>query len=98
LPLAVVMIAPFLYMVATALMSEPDSLRHPVPENFAAALGALPFERFLLNSVIFSLAVVAGQLLTSTTAAYAFARYASRPRPRVSRVPVCADGAGDCCS
>src|SRR5882724_1221358 len=59
LPLAVVMIAPFLYMVATALMSEPDSLRHPVPENFAAALGALPFERFLLNSVIFSLAVVA---------------------------------------
>jgi len=33
LPLAVVMIAPFLYMVATALMSEPDSLRHPVPKT-----------------------------------------------------------------
>src|SRR4029077_20509816 len=58
LPLQVVMIAPFLYMVATALTSEPDSLRHLVPEHFAAALAALPFERFLLTSVIFSLAVV----------------------------------------
>src|SRR2546430_2201582 len=65
LPLACVMIAPFLYMVATALMSEPGSLRHPVPENFAAALVAVPFARFLMSSVIFSLAVVAGQVLTS---------------------------------
>src|SRR2546426_189030 len=73
-PLAVVMIAPFLYMVATALMSEPDSLRHPIPENFSAALVAVPFGRFLLNSAIFSLAVVVGQVSTSATAAYAFAR------------------------
>src|SRR5438132_1900967 len=65
LPLAVVMIAPFLYMVATALTSEPDSLRHLVPEHFGAALAALPFERFLFTSVIFSLAVVAGQVVTS---------------------------------
>src|SRR5438034_10014519 len=70
LPLAVVMIAPFLYMVATALTSEPDSLRHLVPEHFAAALAALPFGRFLFTSVIFSLAVVAGQVVTSATAAY----------------------------
>ena len=90
LPLAVLMIVPFLYMVATALMSEPDSLRHPVPENFAAALGALPFERFLLNSVIFSLAVVAGQVLTSTTAAYAFARLRFPGRDRVFLAYLCA--------
>jgi multiple sugar transport system permease protein len=90
LPLAVVMIVPFLYMVATALMREPDSLRHPMPENFAAALGALPFQRFLLNSVIFSLAVVAGQVLTSTTAAYAFARLRFPGRDRVFHAYLCA--------
>ena len=90
LPLAVLMTVPFLYMVATALMSEPDSLRHPIPENFAAALGAVPFERFLLNSVIFSLAVVAGQVLTSTTAAYAFARLRFPGRDRVFLAYLCA--------
>src|SRR5438445_246884 len=40
LPLAVVMLVPFLYMVATALTSEPDSLRHLVPEHFGAAVAA----------------------------------------------------------
>src|SRR2546427_1362290 len=90
LPLAVVMIAPFLYMVATALTSEPDSLRHLVPEHFGAALAALPFERFLLNSMIFSLAVVAGQVLTSTTAAYAFARLRFPGRDRVFLAYLCA--------
>ncbi|HYR30771.1 MAG TPA: carbohydrate ABC transporter permease [Gemmatimonadales bacterium] len=90
LPLAGVMIAPFLYMVATALMSEPGSLRHPLPENFAAALVALPFERFLANSVILSLAVVAGQVLTSATAAYAFARLRFPGRNRVFLGYLCA--------
>jgi len=83
LPLAVVMIIPFLYMVAAALMREPDSLRQLVPENFAAALVALPFGRYLLNSVILALAVVAGQVVTSATAAYAFARLRFPGRDRV---------------
>src|SRR5438552_4059418 len=83
LPLAILTIAPFLYMVAAALVSEPDSLRHPVPEAFAAALVALPVGRFLLNSLIFSLAVVAGQLVTSATAAYAFARLRFPGRDRL---------------
>jgi len=83
LPLAILMIAPFLYMVVSALMSEPDSLRHPVPDNFTGALVSLPFGRFLLNSLIFSLAVVAGQVLTSATAAYAFARLRFPGRDRL---------------
>jgi multiple sugar transport system permease protein len=90
LPLTGVMIAPFLYMVATALMSEPDSLRHPFPENFAAVLVALPFGRFLLNSVILSVAVVAGQVLTSAAAAYAFARLRFPGRDRVFLAYLCA--------
>jgi len=88
-PLAVVMIAPFLYMVATALMREPDSLRHPIPENFSAALVAVPFGRFLLNSAIFSLAVVVGQVSTSATAAYAFARLRFPGRDRLFLAYLC---------
>src|SRR5256884_2202282 len=90
LRLAFVMFVPFLYMAATALTSEPDSLRHLVPEHFAAALAAPPFGRFLFTSVIFSLAVVAGQLVTSATAAYAFARLRFPGRDRVFLAYLCA--------
>jgi multiple sugar transport system permease protein len=84
------MVAPFLYMLTTALTGADESLDHtPLvgpphlhPETFAAALAALPFGRLVLNSAIFSVAVVAGQVFTSTTAAYAFARlrFAGRDR------------------
>src|SRR5438552_18051474 len=90
LPLAILMIAPFLYMVVSALMSEPDSLRHPVPDNFTGVLVALRSGRFLLNSLIFSLAVVAGQVLTSATAAYAFARLRFPGRDRLFLAYLCA--------
>src|SRR5204862_1710949 len=93
LPLALVMIAPFLYMVymvAAALMSQPDALRRPALENVAAALVALPVGRFLLNSVIFSLAEVVGQVVTSATAAYAFARLRFPGRDRLFLAYLCA--------
>src|SRR5256884_6391021 len=83
LPMALLMVAPFLYMVATALLGEGDTLRRVHPENFAAALAAAPFGRFFLNSAIFSVAVALGQVLTSTTAAYAFARLRFPGRDRV---------------
>ena len=83
LPLALVMLAPFLYMVATALLGEGDALRRPHPETFAAALAAAPFGRFFLNSAIFSVAVALGQVLTSATAAYAFARLRFPGRDRL---------------
>jgi multiple sugar transport system permease protein len=88
--LGLVMVAPFLYMLATALTGAEDALdpaplvgsSRVHPETFAAALAALPFGRWVLNSLIFSVAVVAGQVFTSTTAAYAFARlrFAGRDR------------------
>src|SRR2546430_4115408 len=83
LPMALLMVAPFLYMVATALLGEGDTLRRVHPENFAAALAAAPFGRFFLNSAIFSGAVALGQVLTSTTAAYAFARLRFPGRDRL---------------
>src|SRR5256885_6468119 len=83
LPIALVMLAPFLYMVATALLGEGDRLGHAHPGMFAAALAAAPFGRFFLNSAIFSGAVALGQVLTSTTAAYAFARLRFPGRDRL---------------
>lgn len=89
--LGVSMVLPFLYMISTALMDEFEVLRYPpalVPRhphlhNFPAALTALPFWRFFVNSGIVSLAVVAGQVLTSASAAYAFARLKFPGRDRV---------------
>jgi multiple sugar transport system permease protein len=89
--LALVMLVPFLYMAATALMDQSEVLRFPPPlvparahpENFGAALTALPFGRFYWNSAVFALCVVAGQVVTSTTAAYAFARLRFPGRDRL---------------
>src|SRR5207244_11021477 len=61
LPLAVAMIAPFIYMVATGLPRAGSALQ--------TAVG-----HFGVNSAIVSLTVVAGQVRTSATAAYALAR------------------------
>jgi multiple sugar transport system permease protein len=49
----------------------------PVPprwQNYPEALTALPFGRFFLNTLIFSAAVVVGQVGTSAVVAYALAR------------------------
>ncbi len=80
--LGVLMVAPFLYMIAAALGVDLAGWRRLHPDVFARALTAAPFDRFFLNSAIFSVAVAAGQVLTSATAAYAFARlrFAGRDR------------------
>src|SRR6266508_1626361 len=88
---AVVMVAPFLYMVSTSLMDECEVFQWPPRlwpasphlENYAVALTALPFGRFLLNSAIVAGSVVVGQVLTSAMAAYAFARLRFPGRDRV---------------
>lgn len=89
--LGATIVLPFLYMITMSLMDEFEVLRvppallpvHPRFGNYAAALSALPFWRFFLNSGIVSLCVVAGQLATSATAAYAFARLRFPGRDRV---------------
>ncbi len=89
--LACTMVIPFLYMASTSLMDEFAVLRyppavlpaHPTLANYPGALTALPFGRFFLNSAILATCVVIGQLLTSATAAYAFARLRFPGRDRV---------------
>ncbi len=80
--LALVMLLPFLWMIGTSLMDELAVFRFPPPlvptpprpRNYVDAWRAMPFARFYLNSAIFALAVVVGQVATSALAAYAFAR------------------------
>ena len=89
--LVLVMALPFLWMVATSLMDELAVFAYPPPlfprrprfANYLDAWRALPFGRFYLNSLIFSLAVVVGQVTTSALAAYAFARLRFPGRDRI---------------
>lgn len=79
---AIVMIAPFLYMVSVSFMGESELLRWPPPllpaspttANYVAAIAALPFTRVLLNTAVLAGCVMTGQVLTSAAAGYAFAR------------------------
>ncbi len=89
--LAGAMLVPFLWMVSTSLMDELEVFSFPprlLPEaalwrNYPEALSAQPFHRYFLNSLIFALLVAGGQLATSATAGYAFARLAFRGRERL---------------
>ncbi len=86
--LAFTMLLPFLWMVASSLMTEVEVYRFPprlwpsTPhwENYREALTLLPFGRFFLNSLLISLSTVAGQLLVCSLAAYAFSRLRFRGR------------------
>lgn len=88
---ALAMAGPFLWMALTSLMGQLEVFAYPprlLPEsprweNYPGALTAQPFARFFLNSAIFAVCVVAGQLVTATTAGYAFARLEFRGRDRL---------------
>jgi multiple sugar transport system permease protein len=78
-----VMLLPFLWMVATALMGEFEVLQYPPPllpdpprwGNFPDALTTLPFGRFFVNSTLVAMLTVVGQVVTGAMAGYAFARF-----------------------
>ncbi|MGB7212186.1 MAG: carbohydrate ABC transporter permease [Gemmatimonadales bacterium] len=84
-------LTPFWVMLSTSLQGQADVLRagpaswpaHPAWQNYPGALTALPFGTFFLNTIVFSGAVVIGQLVTSVLAGYAFARMAFAGRRRV---------------
>ncbi|MFZ0218525.1 MAG: carbohydrate ABC transporter permease, partial [Candidatus Dormiibacterota bacterium] len=79
---AVVFVIPFLWMLSTSLKPESQVFTFPpqwIPRpftwsNYVQAVTQLPFARFFLNSVVYSGGVTILQLITSSTAAYAFAK------------------------
>lgn len=86
--LALATIAPFLWMVLTSVKDLPEILTYPprwIPEratldNFVNAFEAAPFGRYYFNSLFVAFSVTAGQLVTCSMAAYAFARLQFRGR------------------
>jgi multiple sugar transport system permease protein len=85
------MMAPFAWMALTSLMEQLEVFRSPVRwlpsdprwANYPEALTVQPFLRYFVNSLVFAVAVVAGQLVTAATAGYAFARLDFRGRDRL---------------
>jgi multiple sugar transport system permease protein len=79
---ALVMAAPFFWMVLTSFKTLKQILKDPlsiwpqpfVLDNFTKAWNALPFDQAYVNSLYICALVVAGTLLTAAMAGYAFAR------------------------
>jgi multiple sugar transport system permease protein len=81
-PLSALLLLPLVWMLITSIETLPESRHFPptlVPsgihwQNYPDALDAAPFGRFFANSLIVTLAAVAGNLLLCSLAGYAFAR------------------------
>jgi len=78
---AVVMILPFLWMASTAFKGgsafdyPPTWIPDPISlDNFREVWTIVPFDRYLFNSLFVAVCVTFGEVLTSSLAAYAFAR------------------------
>jgi sn-glycerol 3-phosphate transport system permease protein len=83
--LALLWILPLAYAVWTAFHPPEFSTRFvllaPLTlDNFRRAWAAAPFARYFLNTTLLVLMILAVQLVLSTLAAYAFARYSFRGR------------------
>lgn len=80
--LAIITIAPFLWMVLTSLKDINEIIAVPptwIPDtfkfaNYKNAFEAAPFGRYYFNSVFVAIMVTGGQLITCSMAAFAFAR------------------------
>lgn len=79
---SVLVVAPFVWLVRSSFMEPrqifimpPEWIPRPfVPENYQEALTAVPFDRYLLNTLTIEFFVVSGTIITSTLAGYSFAR------------------------
>jgi multiple sugar transport system permease protein len=81
-PVAAVMMVPLVWMVIVSLETKTQAQSFPpvlVPSplhfsNYSETWNTVPFGDFFINSALYSLATVAGNLLFCSLAAYAFAR------------------------
>jgi multiple sugar transport system permease protein len=81
---AILFMAPFYWMLTSAIKQPEELTRVPptiVPEtivlqNFADAVAYIPFVTFALNSLIITLGITIGSVLSNTLVAYGFSRIA----------------------
>jgi multiple sugar transport system permease protein len=86
--MALVVLAPFIWMILTSLKDMNDIFVYPpqwLPskfnfENYLSAFEAAPFGTYYMNSLFVAITVTIGQLITCSMAAYAFARLQFRGR------------------
>lgn len=79
---ALLFIVPFYWMVVTSLKPAVEAVKFPPtwipmaprPENYVDALKAAPFGRYFLNTLFIAIITTLGVIITSSLAAYAFAR------------------------
>ncbi len=80
---AVMVLFPFFWMILTSIKSYSEYNSEYIPkfyaasptmQNYADAFNAVPLGRYLLNTLVFSLATTAIMIVVITLAAYAFAR------------------------
>src|SRR5215471_5974137 len=82
IPVAAVMLVPLVWMVILSLETSSEAQSFPLVvlpsgfhfHNYVTTWNSAPFGDFFLNSAIYSLATVAGNLLFCSLAGYAFAR------------------------
>ena len=82
IPIAVVMLIPMVWMLVTSLETLNETRHYPpvllphtlVPGNYTQVLQQAPFARWFVNTMIVTVATVAGNLLFCSLAGYAFAR------------------------
>jgi multiple sugar transport system permease protein len=80
---AVILMIPFVWMVSSSLKPQDQIFVEPpvwIPNpimwrNYVDAWRALPFTRFLANTLFITLLIMAGNILTSALVGYGFARY-----------------------
>ncbi|MBK9941033.1 MAG: carbohydrate ABC transporter permease [Kouleothrix sp.] len=85
---SVVMLLPFIWMLSTSLKTPAETFAYPpiwIPKtiawsNYSRTVAAMPFGRFYLNSLIVTISVTVLQIITSSLAAFAFARLRFRGR------------------
>lgn len=89
--IALTMLAPFLWMVATSLKAYTELFVYPpqlLPaspqwENYPRAWRYAPFDRFFVNSIFVATVVTVGEIVTSSLAGYVFARMRFPGRDRL---------------
>lgn len=81
--LAAVILVPFFWMVSTALQADGDIFAWPpqwIPDppqwhNFVEAWTAMPFNRYLFNTIFIVVLGIVAELISATIVAYGFARF-----------------------
>ena len=85
---SIIVAFPLLVALSYSLMSESEIATFPPPvfpaqpslDNYGQVFATIPIGRYLLNSFVVSTAVVVGQLITASLAAYAFSFLVFRGR------------------